>query len=243
MSEHHVKEKRLRKKHRKQTEDKSEEDRKKPVKHGNLPSLEKGDIESVDSRGDEKQKRKKRPTEENRSFTVTESANRITDETASKKKEKWVRGDAEDEHKTGEKAGGLVGLKVKKRKKLAVELEEERPSSVEEVMTDSKGLRTKEKTHKKRKEGMDTEKQQKDVKAKKEKKKKKKEKAIVDESEGKVTEGSEQEEASVHPALVYLHNWLNEKSQWNFKKVRQVWLLQNMFNKDKVGILEFLNAK
>lgn len=40
---------------------------------------------------------------------------------------------------------------------------------------------------------------------------------------------------AIHPGLSYLHTWNNDKQNWNFKKVRQVWLLQNMFDQQQVS--------
>ena len=40
---------------------------------------------------------------------------------------------------------------------------------------------------------------------------------------------------AIHPGLCYLRTWNNDKQNWNFKKVRQVWLLQNMFDQQQVS--------
>ena len=40
---------------------------------------------------------------------------------------------------------------------------------------------------------------------------------------------------AIHPGLSYLRTWNNDKQNWNFKKVRQVWLLQNMFDQQQVS--------
>lgn len=58
--------------------------------------------------------------------------------------------------------------------------------------------------------------------------KKKKKKKPKDESRGN-------SKPAVHPGLSYLHTWNNDKQNWNFKKVRQVWLLQNMFDQQQVS--------
>ena len=41
--------------------------------------------------------------------------------------------------------------------------------------------------------------------------------------------------ATIHPGVDYLLTWHFDKSNWNFKKVRQVWLLQNMFDQEQVS--------
>ena len=37
-------------------------------------------------------------------------------------------------------------------------------------------------------------------------------------------------------ALEYLQKWDSDRSHWTFQKVRQVWLLQNMYDTDKVSV-------
>ena len=73
---------------------------------------------------------------------------------------------------------------------------------------------------------------------KKEKKRKKGKKQSSDASEREGTskaDGESQKEPAVHPALIYLDCWKNDRKNWRFKKVRQVWLLHNMFTADKVS--------
>lgn len=41
--------------------------------------------------------------------------------------------------------------------------------------------------------------------------------------------------ATIHPGVDYLLTWHFDRSNWNFKKVRQVWLLQNMFDQEQVS--------
>ena len=41
--------------------------------------------------------------------------------------------------------------------------------------------------------------------------------------------------SALHPAIDYLHTWFNNRQHWNFKKVRQVWLLKNMFDQEQVS--------
>jgi len=51
---------------------------------------------------------------------------------------------------------------------------------------------------------------------------------------------SEQEpKPSVHPGLDYLRTWHTNRQHWNFKKVRQVWLLQNMFDQEQITDEDF----
>ena len=40
---------------------------------------------------------------------------------------------------------------------------------------------------------------------------------------------------TIHPGVDYLRTWHNDRRNWNFKKVRQVWLLQNMFDHEQVS--------
>lgn len=44
---------------------------------------------------------------------------------------------------------------------------------------------------------------------------------------------------AIHPGLSYLRTWNNDKQNWNFKKVRQVWLLQNMFDQQQISDEDF----
>ena len=45
----------------------------------------------------------------------------------------------------------------------------------------------------------------------------------------------EASKAVVHPGVGYLRTWYFDRRNWNFKKVRQVWLLQNMFDQEQVS--------
>lgn len=58
------------------------------------------------------------------------------------------------------------------------------------------------------------------------KKKKKKKSKHQPGQESKIT---------IHPGIDYLHTWHSDRGNWNFKKVRQVWLLQNMFDQEQVS--------
>lgn len=40
----------------------------------------------------------------------------------------------------------------------------------------------------------------------------------------------------IHPAIDYLRKWKHDRSSWSFKKIRQVWLLKNMMDADKVDL-------
>ena len=49
---------------------------------------------------------------------------------------------------------------------------------------------------------------------------------------------------SSYHAVQYLTLWKNDRSNWKFKKTRQVWLLQNMYCKEKVlYVAEFIILK
>ena len=49
---------------------------------------------------------------------------------------------------------------------------------------------------------------------------------------------------SAYHAVQYLTLWKSDRSNWKFKKTRQVWLLQNMYCKEKVlNVPEFFMLK
>ena len=50
-------------------------------------------------------------------------------------------------------------------------------------------------------------------------------------------EGEKVSENVVQPAIAYLLQWNDNKAKWKFQKVRQVWLLQNMYDKSQVKAL------
>lgn len=57
-------------------------------------------------------------------------------------------------------------------------------------------------------------------------------------NEGKKKSRQEPQEESnpaLHPAIDYLHTWHYKRQHWNFKKVRQVWLLKNMFDQEEIS--------
>ena len=64
-----------------------------------------------------------------------------------------------------------------------------------------------------------------------------KESFTVKKKKKKKSKGQPEQESkpAVHPGLDYLHTWYTDRWNWNFKKVRQVWLLQNMFDQEQVG--------
>ncbi|XP_066293070.1 uncharacterized protein C7orf50 homolog isoform X2 [Branchiostoma lanceolatum] len=49
----------------------------------------------------------------------------------------------------------------------------------------------------------------------------------------------EKKESVVHLGSVYLQTWKSDRPSWVFRKVRQVWLLRNMYNTDKVSDKDF----
>ena len=49
------------------------------------------------------------------------------------------------------------------------------------------------------------------------------------------TESSEADAKAETLALEYLQQWCNNREEWSFQKVRQVWLLQHLYDTDKVG--------
>ena len=63
------------------------------------------------------------------------------------------------------------------------------------------------------------------------KKKKKESKVIKEETEP--TDDSN----DTPPAIDYLLSWKSKDKDWKFKKLRQTWLLQNMYDKEKVRIV------
>lgn len=72
-----------------------------------------------------------------------------------------------------------------------------------------------------------------EVRKKKIKKKKKKEVQI------EVNQSKIESFPGIHPSLFYLHTWYTNREHWNFRKVRQVWLLQNMFDQEKIPDEDF----
>lgn len=64
------------------------------------------------------------------------------------------------------------------------------------------------------------------------KKKKKKKNKVEHEPE-------QESNPALHPALDYLRTWDTNRKNWNFKKVRQVWLLQNMFDQVQIADEDF----
>ena len=64
------------------------------------------------------------------------------------------------------------------------------------------------------------------------KKKKVRRDALVDETEGVATENKDG--SAQYHALEYLRTWKSAPGDWSFQKVRQVWLLQNMYDETKV---------
>ena len=69
-------------------------------------------------------------------------------------------------------------------------------------------------------------------KLKKVKRSKTKGKTEVEESTKNCNEVEEKSE--IHPAIEYLLKWKKNRSEWSFKKVRQVWLLKNLYDDSKV---------
>ncbi|XP_035695210.1 uncharacterized protein C7orf50 homolog [Branchiostoma floridae] len=49
----------------------------------------------------------------------------------------------------------------------------------------------------------------------------------------------EKKESVVHLGSVYLQTWKSDRPNWVFRKVRQVWLLRNMYTMDKVSDEDF----
>lgn len=49
-------------------------------------------------------------------------------------------------------------------------------------------------------------------------------------------DNDEQKEVAKDAAIEYLNLWKDNRDEWKFKKVRQTWLLQNMYEKEKVCI-------
>ncbi|KXJ16869.1 uncharacterized protein C7orf50 homolog [Exaiptasia diaphana] len=52
-------------------------------------------------------------------------------------------------------------------------------------------------------------------------------------------ENNDDQDCAAEQALLYLKTWKKNRSEWTFKKVRQVWLLKNMFNQTKVPDKKF----
>ena len=48
-------------------------------------------------------------------------------------------------------------------------------------------------------------------------------------------QAEQESKPTIHPGVDYLLTWHNDRRNWNFKKVRQVWLLHNMFDQEQVS--------
>ncbi|KAL3875623.1 hypothetical protein ACJMK2_033555 [Sinanodonta woodiana] len=57
-------------------------------------------------------------------------------------------------------------------------------------------------------------------------------------SKGKALKQKSDSESQTN-ALEYLRQWQSDGENWKFQKVRQVWLLHNVYNKDKIGEKDF----
>ena len=72
-------------------------------------------------------------------------------------------------------------------------------------------------------------------KGKKNKRKNKNSKQQIKQDQSSTEVSDDQSGAEViHPAIDYLRKWKHDRSNWSFKKIRQVWLLKNMMDTDKV---------
>jgi len=54
-----------------------------------------------------------------------------------------------------------------------------------------------------------------------------------------VNSGTEDSEETIQPAITYLLSWKEKTKDWKFKKLRQTWLLQSMYDKEKVSKANF----
>eukprot|EP00744_Colponema_vietnamica_P017154 GILI01024076.1.p1 GENE.GILI01024076.1~~GILI01024076.1.p1 ORF type:complete len:228 (-),score=90.08 GILI01024076.1:320-1003(-) len=73
-----------------------------------------------------------------------------------------------------------------------------------------------------------------------EKKKRKRKKKGGKNKGGKNNKPADQDPGKVkEAALEYLHQWRDDKEAWKFQKVRQTWLLKNMFNDSMVADKDF----
>jgi len=50
---------------------------------------------------------------------------------------------------------------------------------------------------------------------------------------------TEDSEGAIQPAITYLLSWKEKTKDWKFKKLRQTWLLQSMYDKEKVSKAHF----
>ncbi len=79
---------------------------------------------------------------------------------------------------------------------------------------------------------------------KREKRRKKKElKRQAKDTQKQVQEGTKAPDSSAKDqAINYLRTWKSDRSNWKFNKVRQVWLLKNMYKESQVCVLILFNA-
>lgn len=71
----------------------------------------------------------------------------------------------------------------------------------------------------------------------KQKKKNKKLKKLEQNVKSTISESSEAGPNAFQLALDYLSQWEKDRVHWRFQKVRQVWLLHNMYDENKVNVL------
>ena len=66
----------------------------------------------------------------------------------------------------------------------------------------------------------------------KQRKKRKKLKRYSDESSSDVIENKHSKK--MRESLKYLHQWKNDRDNWKFQKLKQQWILDHLFNLEKV---------
>ncbi|XP_042559077.1 uncharacterized protein C7orf50 homolog [Clupea harengus] len=67
----------------------------------------------------------------------------------------------------------------------------------------------------------------------------KKEEKLRKREEGTGEEKKEDQSKATEKALEYLSCWSERKSEWKFQKIRQTWLLQHMYDAEKVSDASF----
>jgi hypothetical protein len=127
--------------------------------------------------------------------------------------------------------------KKNKRKQTSDEVAEDNDLSqpVKHMKNDPQIESTPKKTAKEKQELLEISKQKEAVREKKRNKRKQKklEKAKQKET-SKSIKSDEKVEIAKTEALNYLECWKKKRSEWTFKKIRQVWLLQHMYNQETV---------
>ncbi|XP_056018477.1 uncharacterized protein LOC125670802 isoform X3 [Ostrea edulis] len=164
--------------------------------------------------GDEATEMESREIVMEEKMDITETNNLKTKKSKKKRKSMDAAEDEAQDVTGGAKEPSSCEEKRKKKKKHRLQhVEEGTDGENNETLSSEKAesneMEEEKKSHKKKKE------------------KKKKSNSVQDTPEPELVKADKQ-------ASEYLHQWASNKESWKFQKVRQVWLLKNMYSEDKV---------